>query len=49
MTKQQLQAVLKNQYIVVGTTIENKIGDTIIAAQTIDDLATKAMVWGLMK
>lgn len=49
MTKQQLQAALKNQYIVVGTTIENKIGDTVIAAKTIEDLATKAMVWGLMK
>lgn len=44
MTKQQLQAALKNQYIVVGTTIENKID-----ARTIEDLATKAMVWGLMK
>lgn len=49
MTKQQLQAALKNQYIVVGTTIENKIDDTVIAAKTIEDLATKAMVWGLMK
>lgn len=49
MTEQQLQATLKDQYIVVGTTIENKIGDTIIEARTIDDLATKAMVWGLMK
>ena len=49
MTKQQLQAALKNQYIVVGTTIKNKVGDTIIEARTIDDLATKAIVWGLMK
>ena len=49
MTKQQLQAALKNQYIVVGTTIENKIGDTVIAAKTINDLATKAMVYGLIK
>lgn len=49
MTKQQLQAALKNQYIVVGTTIENKIGDTIVEARTIEDLATKAMVWRLMK
>nr|DAX87342.1 MAG TPA: hypothetical protein [Caudoviricetes sp.] len=49
MTKQQLQAALKEQYIVVGTTIENKVGDTVIAAKTIDDLATKAMVYGLIK
>jgi hypothetical protein len=49
MTKQQLQTTLKEQYIVVGTTIENKVGDTVIAAKTIDDLATKAMVYGLVK
>lgn len=49
MTKQQLQATLKEQYIVVGTTIENKVGDTVIAAKTIDDLVTKAMVYGLIK
>ena len=49
MTKQQLQAALKEQYIVVCTTIENKVGDTVIAAKTIDDLATKAMVYGLIK
>ena len=49
MTKQQLQATLKEQYIVVGTTIENKVGDAVIAAKTIDDLATKAMVYGLIK
>ena len=41
MTKQQLQAKLKNMYIVCGTTIENKIGDTIITATTIDELAEK--------
>lgn len=34
MTKQQLQATLKEQYI---------------AAKTIDDLATKAMIYGLIK
>lgn len=49
MTKQQLQAALKKQYIVVGTTIENKVCDTVITAKTIDDLATKAMVYGLIK
>ena len=49
MTTQQLQAALKKQYIVVGTTTENKVGDTVIAAKTIDDLATKAMVYGWIK
>lgn len=49
MTKEQLQAALKIQYIVVGTTVENKIGDTIVAAKTIEDLATKCEVFGLLK
>lgn len=47
MTKQQLQAKLKNMYIVCGTTIENKIGDTIIVATNIDELAKKCEELGL--
>lgn len=49
MTKQQLQAKLKNMYIVSGTTVENKIGDTIIVATSIDELAEKCEKWGLIK
>lgn len=46
MTK-QLQAKLKNMYIVSGTTVENKIGDTIIVATSIDELAEKCEEFGL--
>ena len=47
MTRQQLQAKLKNMYIVCGTTVENKIGDTIIVATNIDELAEKCEEFGL--
>ena len=49
MNKQQLQAKLKNMYIVCGTTVENKIGDTIIVATSINELAKKCEAWGLIK
>lgn len=49
MTKQQLQAKLDNRYIVCGTCVENKIGDTIIVATSIDELAEKCKAWGLIK
>lgn len=40
---------LKAQYIVVGTTIENKVGDTIITANTMEELMIMAKEWGLLK
>ena len=47
MTKQQLQAKLGKQYIVCGTAVENKVGDTIIVATTMYELVEKCKVWGL--
>lgn len=47
MTKQQLQTKLKNMYIVCGTTVENKVGDTIVVAISIDELAEKCEEFGL--
>ena len=49
MTQQQLTKQLKKQYIIVGTTIENKIGDTIVSANSIEDLAKAANEFGLLK
>ena len=49
MTQQQLTKQLKKQYIIVGTTIENKIGDTIVSANNIEDLAKAANEFGLLK
>lgn len=47
MTKQQLQAKLKNMYVVCGITVENKVGDPIIVATSIDELAEKCEEFGL--
>lgn len=49
MTKQQLQTKLDNRYIVCGTCVENKIGDTIVIATSIDELAEKCKARGLIK
>lgn len=47
MTKQQLQAKLKNMYVVCGITVGNKVGDTIVVATSIDELAEKCEEFGL--
>lgn len=47
MTKQELQAKLDKRYVVCGTYLENKVGDTIIVATSIDELAELCKIYGL--
>lgn len=52
MTKEQLQKQLKQQYIVCGTAIfyiKDELGNTKLAARTIEDLAYKCRLYEYLK